>query len=331
MPKCIYCQENKDSDHFRSVEHVIPQSFGRFENNLTLINKVCDTCNGYFGKHLDLHLARDTMEGRARVFHGVIEPEDFRSSRNSRITVKVKEGPYKGAYVYQDYLPETDTVGIKPCPQVGFLMHSGDYEYYLLDQIPTKTKLLEEGYNPSTTRSVRSIGVDPNEAKIKLAEKHINFENQTNINDPPSESGKLLCEIQTTVDQIIFRAISKIAFNYLAYFHDVAFLNHPSFDVMRRFIRYADAPPYEVVQAKEDAILEDETIEGKRVLGHLITVNWAIDTNSIVSQIALFNYMTYCVSLAQEYSGERPDIKRGHLFNIGNRKLLELGTRSAGQ
>jgi hypothetical protein len=52
--KCIYCKVEKDAKYFTKVEHVIPQSFGHFENNLTLRNVVCDDCNQYFGDNLEL-------------------------------------------------------------------------------------------------------------------------------------------------------------------------------------------------------------------------------------------------------------------------------------
>ena len=61
--KCIYCLEKKSHRNFTKREHVIPESFGGFINNFTLINIVCDECNLFFGQKLELHLARDTFEG----------------------------------------------------------------------------------------------------------------------------------------------------------------------------------------------------------------------------------------------------------------------------
>ena len=40
MPKCIYCLEDKTATDF-NIDHVIPESFGLFENNFTLIETVC--------------------------------------------------------------------------------------------------------------------------------------------------------------------------------------------------------------------------------------------------------------------------------------------------
>ncbi|MGH9961076.1 MAG: hypothetical protein ACREBC_28810, partial [Pyrinomonadaceae bacterium] len=48
---------------------------------------------------------------------------------------------------------------------------------------------------------------------------------------------------------------------------------------------------------------------------------------SIIAQVSLFNWVTYCVSLAREYPGERRDIRRGNFFDIANRE--NFGARNA--
>lgn len=47
--KCVYCLQDKSPTAFTKAEHVIPQSFDVFKNNLTLIDLVCDDCNQLFG------------------------------------------------------------------------------------------------------------------------------------------------------------------------------------------------------------------------------------------------------------------------------------------
>jgi hypothetical protein len=63
---CIYCLQDQSQAFFTKVEHVVPQSFGRFENNFTLHGTVCDECNKYFGDNLEIALGRDTYEGGLR-------------------------------------------------------------------------------------------------------------------------------------------------------------------------------------------------------------------------------------------------------------------------
>jgi hypothetical protein len=52
MPICIYCVTDKPASAFTKVEHVLPQAFGRFRDNLTLKDTVCDDCNEFFGNPL---------------------------------------------------------------------------------------------------------------------------------------------------------------------------------------------------------------------------------------------------------------------------------------
>ena len=50
MDSCIYCRKATPEVSFDKVEHVMPQSFGRFRDNLTLVGIVCEPCNEFFGK-----------------------------------------------------------------------------------------------------------------------------------------------------------------------------------------------------------------------------------------------------------------------------------------
>jgi hypothetical protein len=134
-------------------------------------------------------------------------------------------------------------------------------------------------------------------------------------------------DFEGTIDHVIFRAIAKIAFNYLAYWEGPQFVQHRDFDKARRYIRWGHLPGYQMTLVDETAILAGEPLEGPRALGHLITMSWAQDGCSVLSQVSLFNWMTYRICLAPDFSGERPEITRGHLFNVSNRQILELGSR----
>jgi len=97
--KCIYCLKEKNSNEFRKREHVIPQMFGRFKNNLILRGLVCDNCNQYFGDNLELALGRDTIEGiimRAKL--GMINKE--LPKKYERLKFKITSGEHKGSKTY---------------------------------------------------------------------------------------------------------------------------------------------------------------------------------------------------------------------------------------
>ncbi|MCH8975991.1 MAG: hypothetical protein IH909_00005 [Proteobacteria bacterium] len=328
MPNCIYCQEDRPEQLFQRREHVIPQSFGVFRNNFTLLAIVCDPCNQYFGDVLEIVLARDSFEGQSRFIHGVRNPEEFRPfGRNSRLIIRIGEGDFKGAYAYREYSQETDDIVLQLLPQIGFLMApSGRYEYYLLDEIPSEQDLHQRGFDSGYPDAIRGLVIDEAQLQGKLAEIGINFKYGGEI-VPHQDSHTILCELEGTIDQKIIRTIAKIAFNYLAYWQGPELLQEPSFDTARSFIRYGEQPGYRMVDIREEAILADEPVVGQRQLGHLITINFAQDRVSIMAQVSLFNWVTYCVSLAREYQGERRDIRRGHFFDVANQEILELGVQ----
>jgi len=277
MSPCIYCLEEKTEDHFSRAEHVMPQSFGKFEKNFTLRGVVCDECNHHFGNALELALGRDTFEGHARFRHGVKKPEDFKPFRNRRVTFKITEGPFTGCHAYTEYVEEAGGIQVFPMPQVGFLIASTNrYEYFLLTEIPTIDELRKRGFDANNPKSIISLRMEPDEAQRVLAEKGITFNVRGEIPRDPSRKD-LEVEMALTIDDIVWRAIAKIAFNYLAYWQGAAFVLHPAFHVIRRFIRYGERPDYPLIQVADEAILADEPIEGERRLGNLITTAIAMD------------------------------------------------------
>src|SRR5437016_2988444 len=124
--QCIYCSVDKYQQSFLKTEHVMPQSFGRFQNNFTLNGAnhpqiVCDCCNQYFGDNLEINLARDAFESTYRYEYGIKEPEKFKSvGKRSRLKRIVAEGEFKGAYAYLEYSERQGKIVLQPAPQIGF-------------------------------------------------------------------------------------------------------------------------------------------------------------------------------------------------------------------
>ncbi|MFZ3136729.1 MAG: HNH endonuclease [Thermodesulfovibrionales bacterium] len=326
MTKCIYCLEYKPETSYKKTEHVIPQSFGVFKNNFTLNRVVCDDCNKYFGDNLEIDLARDTYEGHSRFEFNVKDPYDYKSyGKRSRLLIRIVEGPLKGIFVCREYSANSNNIILKPIPQVGFKKPDLDeYEYYLFNEFPEKKYLEENNFDLTHPHGIRAFGIDIKILESKLSEKGISF-NPGGEYLPPNTIRTLLCEVEGTIDRKIFRAISKIGFNYLTYWQGSDFMYQGAFDTIRRYIRYG-VTSYPLVGVLNKPILADEN-RNKRRLGHIVTVNWAEDKVSIVSQVSLFNWATYRLCLSREYSGERRNIKKGHFFNTNNKEILELETR----
>jgi len=212
-------------------------------------------------------------------------------------------------------------------PQIGFLnKDSGEYDYFLLDEIPQRS-LIEEGkYELNNQEGFRIFACEIDEAKKILEGKGFSFKFGGYIEPPPGLPDTVLCEIEATIDDIISRSMAKIGFNYFTYWQGFDFVMHADFNPIRNYIRRGERVMYPLVRPSNDPILGDEPCVGRRRLGHIITVNYAKDGKSIVAQVSLCNWIKYSICVAKGFSGERRDIKKGHFFNVANQEILDLET-----
>jgi hypothetical protein len=322
--KCIYCLEDKPELSFKKTEHVLSQSFGRFRNNFTLNKTVCDTCNQYFGDNLEIHLARETIEGMKRFEHNLKKAKLYKSpGKKSKLTIKVVEGPFRGAHAFREYSNIEKRIVLKPLPQVGFKKSDIDeYDYFHLEDIPEKEYLLET-YDLKPKKSIVVLGCAFEDAQKYLAEKKIIFHNDGS-GYPLTYDSDMGCEVTWAIGQVIYRGIAKIAFNYFTYWAGSKTAMNESFNPIREYIRYGRKTAYPVVIIIEKAILGDEPIVGKRRLGHLLTIDWSKNKRSIVAQVSLFNFMTYSVIIAKDFQDKTFSLRKGNFFNVANQEIMEL-------
>ena len=322
--KCIYCLEDKSVSCYKKTEHVLPQSFGKFKNNLTLNKIVCDTCNKYFGDNLEISLGRDTFEGMTRFEYNVKKAEEFKSpGKKSRLVIRVNEGLCKGAFAYREYSEKKGMIILKPISQVGFKkIGETVYEYFPLEDIPEK-EYLEKTYDFGELKSIVVLGCTFEVAQKLLAEKGISF-HEDGAAYPSQRKSGLECEVIGTIDQLVFRAIAKIAFNYFVYWAGSELVFDSQFHPIRRYIRYGEKATYPFIVILEKAILGDEPLEGKRRLGHLITFDWSKNRLSLVSQVSLFNWITYSVLIAKDFRDKTFNLRKGSFFDVANNDILEL-------
>ena len=325
---CIYCLQDKPLSDFKKREHVLPQCFGKFNpGNLILNKSVCDKCNKDLGDTIETDLARDTYEGSiARYKYKIKNPSDFKSlGKKSRIKVRVKEGPLKGSYEYPVYMPEKGKICLEPLPQVGFLrMDSSEYDYFLLDEIPSGIFFNNQVHNISTPGGIVHIGCDHKTAEDALNRKGYSL--------GPKEDHKVAyihpgpSKVYGKNDSKIARAIAKIGFNYLSYWEKPEFVLQKDFDPIREYIRFGKHPNFHVISVSKTPILPEERGLGYRKLGHIIVLDWIFmfDRTFLFAFISLFNWTTYSVCLTNNFSGDKREIARGHFFNLYNKTIIEL-------
>lgn len=215
-----------------------------------------------------------------------------------------------------------------PFPQIGFKKRGfEEYDFYPLWEIPFKEKLDEAIYDIDNSRGLIILGCNLEDAKERLDKRGfaINF-NEDIYNSLNQSDGDILCKVEWSINETIKRGIAKIAFNYLAYWQGAEFVFNEKFDNIRNFIRWANKPDHPTFEMDDKPILADEPWGGKSRLGHIITLNWASDDNSIVAQVSLFNMIRYRISLAKDFTIlHRPfNIASGHFFNLGMREIVPL-------
>jgi len=98
------------------------------------------------------------------------------------------------------------------------------------------------------------------------------FREEGKLDLPPLEriDRKMLVEIKSKVDRVLARAISKIAFNYMAFHAGSKFALNESFDSVRRFIRYDEGHEdwRQFVRFLSKPLLADETDDLRVTQGH---------------------------------------------------------------
>jgi hypothetical protein len=121
----------------------------------------------------------------------------------------------------------------------------------------------------------------------------------------------------------VFRAIAKIAFNYLAHSNESLVLLQDCFDPIRNFIRNGIEDWGDFVTIDANPIIPDEN--GNAFSVHLITIS-SIGSAIFVS-VSLYNIMHYKVSLTSNYNGQPIKTGYGEFFNPHNTgiKRGELG------
>lgn len=248
MTQCIYCK-NQNPENFKGVEHVIPQSFGKFGSKTPTLKCVCDECNAYFAKELDLLLARDTLEGVTRSKKGIVS-----GAKNppKSITFKLEEipenGEFGGALLGG---PDPVTGQHRPLlPQFWIMnIQTESWERYRLDEIKNII-ISDEKYGPTTPGSRKMKVMGPSQEKYndvlaELKKYNIPFRVTDMLDEIPflkdiDPEGKVI--VRGTIDGKLSkahrRAFAKVLFNFATYYIGQEETLKPDWDEARNFIRH---------------------------------------------------------------------------------------------
>ena len=273
---CIYCGQT-DRMRFRGVEHAIPQAFGRFGTETPTLDCVCDDCNAYFGRELDLLLARETPEGLGRYNRGQFSSE-ARPQRRVTLTLSdpTEAGAFKGMRVAVD-----GTTGELMAPAAQFHIHNfrtGEDECYFPHQIAGLT-LPEADYGkpgangePGTWRcKILAPSKDAHdEVAEALRQAGIDFRSGQGFAAPwnGTAPASFLVGIEGVVDKPHKRALAKIVMNFVAAYLGSGEALAGRWDFLRRYVRMGDGEisgrlsrrPFWTGQETDELRFEDDSI-----------------------------------------------------------------------
>jgi hypothetical protein len=163
----------------------------------------------------------------------------------------------------------------------------------------------------------------------KLGDLGVPFTVRGPIESSVAVDGKVATQVSGQLDAAIFRAIAKIAFNYVACVYGAEFILRSDFDFLRVYIRYGTEPPWPAVRPTNEPILSLDSRRYRQTNGHLITFDWNLSQLGLLAQVSLFNHMTYRVLFCPYYSGIWTEsIRSGHHFDFEDGVISPLMSAS---
>lgn len=319
---CVYCK-NPITQNNTSEEHVFPQSFGCPDS--WTMDCVCIECNIGFGKSIERFLAGDSLEGLWRLQK--IGSRSKKPIRRTRLKIHIpnedKYGEFKGAVVYCDF-SKKDSL-ILPS-QIVLKDDEGNRKYFLLDDLEKEeikndlNRYKEKGY-----WILAHNASEEQKAIEKMKQVGIDFRPQKRGALPTNageEDGTLQVLVEGIIDDVLFRAIAKIAFNYLAKVKGAEFTLDSKFDTIREYIKTGVKPNFKIVEIKEGHILAEETNNKYIFEGHIFTIQ--TKSNHIIGKVSLSNTFAfyYVVNLGELEVWH--DLKSGHAYSLKDDKIIEL-------
>lgn len=328
-PRCIYCLS--DSNPFNR-EHALHAAFGKFKGNeFVMHNLVCHACNQHFGDTIDRALTRDSVEALLRFQLRLKSPSKAREIPYSRVILTVNQpGPWFGAQF--EFASDPLGMALIPTPlaQIAIRRKSeSDWEWILEQNLSALSLKDYQGALPDSLK-VKILGPKKSDTE-RLAQKLQNLGINLPISKPIDcsvvENGTIDTQIRAQVDSTIFRAIAKIAFNYVACVHGAEFILRSDFDYLRNYIRHDVRCSWPFVVPTNDPILSLDSQRYRQTIGHLITFDWNLSQRGLLVQVSLFNQMTYRVLFCMHYTGLWSDSMRiGHHFDFEDGAITRLAS-----
>lgn len=288
---------------------------------------MCDECNGFFGDSLEPYLARASFEGLKRFDYGIRSPAQFkRKGVGTYYDFIVPDGPLAG--VVLDGTPVVEegrqVWDYRIPPQILFRARGRrKSRAFRTRDVPTPGQLAQLGFPEEPKLDIAAVELDTTAANEVLEKQGYErrLSGQPGIQD--LENGDV--GITTRIDDVVVRALCKIAFNYFAYIYGASVALMPDFDQLRRYVLDGSPCTWRVLTADSVSILGNERGQQQVAVAHILTVEWKSETRGVLAQVSLGNLIRYQIWLSKGTLQLQPAQSfSGHIFNPAGRQISRL-------
>ena len=293
VPACIYCRRS-GADITFTRDHVMPEAFGKFRDNLVLSNQeVCRECNQNLGDSVETPAVRGSVEAayrfQTRKLMGTKKlnaAESFAKAPQDRVTFEMDEPGWDNAKVYLEPIEDGTDVRIRFRPQIIVQFDDGHRRAFCLDELTNPQVLKGASAYRACAESEEELKV------IAAALEPLGFPVvwQEMKKLPFNERNTAKISVHAVYDDVSRRLVAKVAFNFLAHLLGAPFVLKEEFDPIRRFIRDGQGAGAEFVSVEDRPFLGEEREAGnwRMTDAHLVGLERS-KTNAVLGRVSLFN------------------------------------------
>lgn len=319
---CIYCLKQKPLAQFNR-EHVVPEAFGHFKDNLVLDHEVCADCNSYFGQTLDYVLARGSLQGILRYLRGVKPLIGVRKAIQSRVKIHMvsNDPPDEVEFVQTD---EGDGVRITPGLKYWNRGNSQRQFISLYELESAESGLLDDLDRNQLVVLMYANQEEKERIRNALRRMGLGIDIDTEVFQEIKPGEQIPIAFDVIEDETTRRGIAKIAVNYLAKIHGATFVLNQGFNGIRKYIRCGKQSDKTFIHKVKNLPLYQGREEARRRGGHQLQIDLAPTGTEVIGGITLFQLLSYHISFGS-YQGAvlLPKLASVHYFDVLNKEVIK--------
>ncbi|MCD4831782.1 MAG: hypothetical protein K8R02_08280 [Anaerohalosphaeraceae bacterium] len=293
IKKCIYCDTVNPK---WGKAHVVPRLMGAFENQPTVLKKVCADCDREFGECEEI-LAKYSPEALFKANLGIKgrhkKPSSpFKRKHAGRGPIKM-EIKYPGTDHKMLVEPVGDGKNCQIVPHIEIRDTTGNKKQIIIEDPDSLTtdKLKQLIFSTEIKNPTKIWPRMQNNEQVDrifdLLKQCGLYQSEEMADDIKPFEGIVKAECQIVGDRRRFRAIAKIAFHYFLVHSKVFYGSEPEFEMIRRFIRYGEGNERDFIKKHNQSIAHGLSGNDRpSYYGHILRTE--ITLNSIAVCVQLF-------------------------------------------